>query len=312
MGAIAHPGHGRLALDHMATKTPKLDIYSPRWTVWGEAYGASGFLRGDAAAIGSHDIAARNAEFAADVDYLLTPNTIAGFALTGSSISYGVAAGLGSGNGDTVKGGAYVSQRFGNAFLSASLAIGRTDARTDRFVIAGGVFDHLTANPNGASIGGRLETGYRVGPWLGIAVVPYAALQTQSFRTSAYSESDPAGLNAFALNYDSTNQSQVRSDVGGRFDFGAMTIGAATLSWRARAAWAHDYSSAPSINAAFQPLPGFNFAVIGAQRARDAALVSIGPELSFGKGWSFRAKFDDEFAGSSQVYGGTGTLRYSW
>jgi autotransporter-associated beta strand protein len=301
-----------LAFDRMATKAPKLDAYAPRWTVWGGAYGASGSMRGDATVIGSHDISARNAGFAAGVDYLLTPDTIAGFALTGSGISYGLAAGLGSGNGDTIKGGAYLSQRFGNAFLSASLAVGRTDARTDRFAIAVGVVDHLTTNPSGTSIGGRLEAGYRAGWWFGAAFIPYAALQVQNFRTNAYSETDATGLNAFALNYNATNQSQMRSEVGSRFDFGAVMIGAATLSWRARVAWAHDYSSAPSIGSALQALPGSNFAVIGAQRARNAALLSIGPEMSFGKGWSLRAKFDGEFAGNSQVYGGAGTLRYTW
>ena len=240
------------------------------------------------------------------------PNTIAGFALTGSSISYGLGSGLGSGNGDTIKGGAYLSQRFGNGFISASLAVGHTDARTDRFAIAGGVIDHLTASPNGTSIGGRLVAGYRAGTWFSTAFIPYAAVQAQNFRTNAYSETDATGLNAFALTYGATNQSQVRSELGSRFNFGSMMIGAATLSWRARAAWGHDYSSAPSIGGAFQALPGASFAVIGAQRARDAALLSMGPEMSFGKGWSLRAKFDGEFAGNSQVYGGTGTLRYSW
>jgi len=67
-----------------------------------------------------------------------------------------------------------------------------------------------------------------------------------------------------------------------------------------------------SIGAAFQALPGANFTVIGAQRARDAALVSIGPQLEFAGSWSLRAKFDGEFASRSQIYAGTGTLRYSW
>ena len=301
-----------LAHDRMATKAPKLDAYAPRWTLWGGAYGASGTLRGDPTRVGSHDINARNAGFAAGADYLLLPDTIAGFALTGSSINYGLSSGLGSGNGDAIKGGAYISQRFADAFISASFAVGRTDARTDRFAVVGGVFDHLTASPNGTSIGGRVEAGYRVGSWLNTAIVPYAALQAQNFRTNAYSETDASGLNAFALNYGAANQSQVRSELGSRFDFGAMAFGTATLSWRARAAWAHDYSSAPSIGAAFQALPGANFTVIGAQRARDAALLSIGPQLQFGSNWTLRAKFDGEFANGTQIYAGTGTLRYSW
>jgi outer membrane autotransporter protein len=91
-----------------------------------------------------------------------------------------------------------------------------------------------------------------------------------------------------------------------------MAFGAATLSWRARAAWAHDYSSAPTIGASFQALPGASFTVTGAQHARDAALLSIGPQLQLGSNWTLRAKFDGEFSNRSQIYAGTGTLRYSW
>jgi len=41
-------------------------------------------------------------------------------------------------------------------------------------------------------------------------------------------------------------------------------------------------------------------------------LLSIGPQLQFSSNRALRAKFDGEFAGRSQVYAGTGTLRYSW
>ena len=41
-------------------------------------------------------------------------------------------------------------------------------------------------------------------------------------------------------------------------------------------------------------------------------LASIGAELHMTTRWSVLAKFDGEFAKSSQTYAGTGTLRYTW
>jgi len=42
------------------------------------------------------------------------------------------------------------------------------------------------------------------------------------------------------------------------------------------------------------------------------ALASVGAELHMTSHWSATAKFDGEFASNSQIYAGTGTLRYTW
>jgi uncharacterized protein with beta-barrel porin domain len=84
------------------------------------------------------------------------------------------------------------------------------------------------------------------------------------------------------------------------------------LILRARLAWAHDWVSNSSLDAAFQSLPGSSFIVNGATPPKDSALASAGARLYFSPAWSFAAKFDGEFASSSQTYGGTGTLRYTW
>lgn len=44
----------------------------------------------------------------------------------------------------------------------------------------------------------------------------------------------------------------------------------------------------------------------------DSALTSAGAQLFLSPNWSLLAKFDGEFANGSQLYAGTGTLRYSW
>jgi uncharacterized protein with beta-barrel porin domain len=44
----------------------------------------------------------------------------------------------------------------------------------------------------------------------------------------------------------------------------------------------------------------------------DSALTSAGAELFLTPRWTLLAKFDGEFANSSQTYAGSGTLRYTW
>ena len=83
---------------------------------------------------------------------------------------------------------------------------------TDRFAVG----DHLTANFNAQSYGGRLEGGYRFAtPYAGIT--PYAAIQAQNFHTPGYTET---GLipNGFALAFGSRDATDTRSELGARFD----------------------------------------------------------------------------------------------
>ena len=70
--------------------------------------------------------------------------------------------------------------------------------------------------------------------------------------------------------------------------------------------------SNPTLSAVFESLPGSSFVVNGATPPADSALVSAGAELRMTANWSLAAKFDGEFANSSQTYGGSGTERYTW
>ena len=82
---------------------------------------------------------------------------------------------------------------------------------------------------------------------------------------------------------------------------------------RARAAWAHDWLSNGSVTTAFQIAPGSSFIVNStALVPSDSALASLEAEVRLTSNWSLAAKFDGQFASSSQTYLGTGTLRYSW
>jgi len=143
-----------------------------------------------------------------------------------------------------------------------------------------------------------------------VGITPYAAIQAQNFHTPAYSETDLSG-GGFGLSYNAMNGTDTRSELGGRFD-DLTALGAMPLILRAKVAWAHDWVSNPALNASFESLPGTAFTVNGAPIPHDSALASAGAQLFFTPNWSLLAKFDGEFASSSQLYAGSGTLRYTW
>ena len=188
-----------------------------RWNVWGAAYGGETSIAGDPA-VGSNSLTARAAGFAAGIDYRVTPDTVVGLALAGGGTSWGLAAGLGGGRSDVFQAGLYGLQQFGAAYLSGALAYGSYWASTSRTVTFAGT-DTLSASYNAQNFGGRLEGGYRLTFWAPFSVIPYAAVQAQSFRTPNYSESGSLGAaDPFALSYAAQTGTVLRSELGSRFD----------------------------------------------------------------------------------------------
>ena len=281
-------------------------VYEPRWTVWGAGYGGSNRTTGDLAVIGSHDLSARTVGFAGGFDYRLTPDTVVGLAFAGGGTNWSLSQGLGGGKSDAFQAGIYGATKYGPAYLAAAFAFANHWMSTDRIAVG----DHLTADFNAQSYGGRLEGGYRFAtPFAGIT--PYAAIQAQSFHTPGYSESGVIP-NGFALTFNGRDATDTRSELGARFDRVLAVYSNAVLALRGRVAWAHDWVSDPTLTPLFQALPGASFIVNGALLPQNAALASAGGELRFGNGITLLAKFDGEFASHSSTYGGTGTFRYRW
>ena len=277
-----------------------------RWATWVGAYGGGNHTAGDLAVIGSHDLSARTVGVAAGLDYHFTPDTVLGFALAGGGTGWSLSQGLGSGKSDAFQAGIYGTTRWGPAYLAGALAFTNHWMSTDRTAVG----DHLTADFNAQSYGGRLEGGYRFATLYG-AIAPYAAIQVQSFRTPSYNEADaiPGG---FALAFPARDADDTRSELGARFDKQVLLNYGAVLIWRARAAWAHDWISDPNLLPMFEALPGASFIVNGAAPVKNSALASAGAELRLINGVSLLAKFDGEFANRAQTYAGTGTVRYTW
>ena len=248
-------------------------IYEPRWTAWGGAYGGSNRTSGDPAVIGSHDFSGRTFGFAAGLDYHLTHDTVVGFSFAGAGADWSLSQGLGGGKSDAFQAGVYGATRSGPAYLAAAFAFANYWMSTDRVAVG----DHLTANFNAQSYGGRLEGGYRLGmPYGGIT--PYAAIQAQSFHMPGFSETDSI-TNGFALAFASHDATDTRSELGARFDRALTLNPGAVLILRGRVAWAHDWVTSPSLVPTFLALPGAGFIVFGATPANNSALASAGAEL---------------------------------
>jgi uncharacterized protein with beta-barrel porin domain len=294
----------------MVTKAPP-QSFEQRWSVWATAFGGAQATVGGAVT-GSNDTTSRIAGTAVGVDYLLSPNTLAGFALAGGGTSFNVANGLGSGRSDLFQAGAYLRHNNGPAYVSAALSYGWQDITTDRTVTVAGA-DRLRAEFNANAWSGRLEGGYRyVAPWIGgIGITPYGAAQFVTFDLPAYAEQVVAGSAAFALSYSAKSVTDTRSELGLRTDK-SFEVPDGVLSLRGRLAWAHDFNPDHSIAATFQALPGASFVVNGAAQAHDSALTTAALEMRWSSGWSAAATFEGEFSNVTRSYAGKGSVRYAW
>jgi uncharacterized protein with beta-barrel porin domain len=293
-----------LAYASILTKAPPQN-FEQRWTAWGSAYGGANIANGNAT-VGSNNITASTYGFASGMDYHLTTSTVLGFALAGAGTNWGLANALGTGKSDALQAGAYGISWFGPAYLAGSLAFSNHWFTTKRSALG----DALTADFVGQGYGGRLEGGYRYAMLPAFGVTPYGAVQFQDFHTPAYSETDTTG-GGFGLSYNAMNATDVRTELGARFDDPAVVFNKPLVLF-GRLAWAHDFVSNPTLSAGFEALPGGTFTVNGAPIPHDSALTTAGAKLFLSPNWTLLAKFEGEFGNGSQTYAGTGTLRYTW
>ena len=292
----------------MFTKAPP--PFEQRWSVWAAGFGGSQSTSGNTA-VGSSSTTSNIAATAIGADYLISPTTIAGFALAGGGTNFSVANG-GAGRSDLFQMGAYIRHNSGPAYITAALAYGWQDITTNRTVTVAGS-DQLRAEFNANAWSGRLEGGYRyVAPTFGgIGITPYAAAQFVTFNLPAYAEQVIVGTSNFALAYNAKDVTDPRTELGIRTDKSwALADGMLTL--RGRFAWAHDYDPDRSIAATFQSLPGASFVVNGAAQAADSALTTASVEMRWKNGWSAAATFEGEFSNVTQSYAGKGVVRYVW
>jgi uncharacterized protein with beta-barrel porin domain len=286
-------------------KAPPKPTFDQRWSTWGTGFGGSNTTSGDPA-VGSNNTTTGTFGFAAGADYHVSPYTVVGFALAGAGTNWGLANALGTGRSEALQAGGYGITWFGPAYLAGSLAFSNHWFTTNRSALG----DQLSANFVGQSYGARAESGYRIAVLPTLGVTPYGAVQFQDFNTPAFGEVDTTG-GGLGLNFAAQNSTDVRTELGSRFDAPTLVYGKPLVLY-GRVAWAHDFVSNPALGAAFQALPGGAFTVNGAPIPHDSALTTVGARLFLTANWSVIGKFDGEFAKGSQTYAGSGTLRYTW
>jgi uncharacterized protein with beta-barrel porin domain len=293
----------------MLRKAPaRNNLLDPRWSVWGAGYG--GALKADGnAVIGARDASTRAYGFAAGADYRFSPDTLAGFALSGGGTLFSLAQGAGSGRSDVFQAGAFVRHNFGQAYVKGALAYGWHDVTTERTIAVAGI-DKLEGRYNANSFAARGEAGYRfVTPWMGLT--PYAAAQSITYFQPGYADQVALGLNTFALNYASRDITSARTELGLRADK-SFALDSALVTLRGRAAWAHYFDDNRALTASFQTLAAPAFVVTGAAQARDAALVSASADVRWMNGISLAGVFEGELSRQTRGYAGKGIVRYSW
>jgi uncharacterized protein with beta-barrel porin domain len=304
MGYAEDDGDKRTNAFAMFGKAPPAVASEPRWSVWAEAYGGAEKISGDQA-----DTNTTLYGTVVGADYRFSPDTLAGFALSGGQTSFTV-GNLSSGQSQLFQAGAYARHAEGAAYVSGSLSYGWQDMTINRFVQGGA---HLNAEFDANSWSGRLESGYRfVAPVAGgVGVTPYAAGQVTVFDLPAYMESAVSGSSAFALSYAAQDVTDPRSELGFRLDKPFATEDG-VLTLRGRLAWAHDFDTSRSVTATFQSLPGQSFVVNGAAQAADSALTTISLEKKWTNGWSAAATFEGEFSRTTESYVGKGLVKYQF
>ncbi len=296
-----------LAYAALLKAAPK-QTFEQRWTTWTAGFGGSATTNGNLV-IGSNNVTTSTYGYAAGLDYHYSPDTIFGFSLAGGGTNWNLAQGLGTGRSEAFLAGVYGVTHEGPAYLAAALAFANNWFTANRTALG----DQLSASFQGQSYSARLEGGYRFAVPMyhnAVGVTPYAALQAQDFHTPAYNETDLTG-GGFGLSYNAMSGTDARSELGARFD-DLTALANLPLILRAKVAWAHDWVSNPALSASFETLPGSSFTVNGAPIPHNSALTSAGAQLFFTPNWSFTAKFDGEFASGSELYAGSGTLRYTW
>lgn len=279
--------------------------FTPHWNVWAAGFGGSQVSTGSA--MPGSSSASRSFGTVVGADYALTPRTMMGFAVAGGGT--GFAGNFASGRSDLFQAGGFVRHTAGRAYVSGALAYGWQAITSDHVVMPPGA-DQINAAFDANAYSGRVEGGYRLASgWLGIAA--YAAGQFTTFGLPANAGEAAPALNAFTAAFGGNSVTDSRSELGLRTS-SFLALGDGLLNLRGRLAWAHDFSAAQALPAAFQALPGLGFVASGAALAPESALAGLALELRSLNGWFAAATLDSEFSSQVRSYTGRAVIRYAW
>jgi outer membrane autotransporter protein len=295
---------------------PAREPASGPWSAWLSGYGIFGAVGGNANAAAVH-YTTGGTVFGAD--YRLDPAwLVGGFAgYAGSSTN---AAGLpGSGSIDSYNGGVYASWAgVEQLYVDAMVGYAYNDDTLKRTLAFPG-FGPVTARArtHGHQFLSSLETGRRYRFDNGIAVTPFVGLQASVLDQASFTET---GADALNLAVAGQSVSSVRSQLGTRLsrdidlaDLGVGVAAGTRVNVSVKLGWAHEFAdTGTTTNASFAAAPGSSFAVQGAQRGRDSALVGLGAAANLDAQTSAYLRYDADVNDRDAAHAVIGGVRLTW
>jgi fibronectin-binding autotransporter adhesin len=315
-GALAQSSDGMrvqlASLDPLATlaqgPAPTRFASTSNWSAWLTGYGIFGDIGGNSNA---HGLSYSTGGTAFGVDYRLDPSWLvgvfAGYAGTGTS-SPGLS---GSGSVDSYSFGTYASWAQNRLYVDAMLGYAYDADHLTRSIAFPG-FSALTAR--GSTYGNQflssVETGRSYSLPDQFVATPFVGLQAVTLDQASFSETG-AGVLDLAVNGQST--SSVRTQLGSRFSRDVELGEGHVVNLGLKLGWAHELSdTGTTTTASFSGAPGAAFAVQGAQRGRDSALVGVGVASKLDQLSSVYLRYDGDLNGPDNAHAVIGGIRLTW
>ena len=297
-------GGGVIAVPGSEGQSPALP---PILAPWVSAIGGHSNLSGDAAS-GAQNLSAGVAGAALGLESRIGDSAILGASVAIAHESASAGTGGKSRSNDVTLALYGRAALFGQGYAAGALAYGWHDVRTLRIVTVSGT-DDLAGKFTGHDVSGRAELGWRFVMPDRAVLAPFLAFGGDSFSAPAYGETAAAGEPTFALAFapGTITNEHVEAGLHLARDFGG---GGEVVSLGADAAWAHQLSGPPVVEASFAALAGSNFLVRGLRPALDSALLGAGLQLGGGDGLSYGVRADGQFGAGLTAYSGTVNLVY--
>ncbi|MBI3516891.1 MAG: autotransporter outer membrane beta-barrel domain-containing protein, partial [Proteobacteria bacterium] len=286
---------------------PRPSYVTSPWSAWLTGFGVFGTTAGNGNA---HTLNYTTGGTAFGADYRLDPALLVG-AFTSYGGSGTAARGLsGSGQVDSYAVGVYGSWSLGRAYVDGTVGYAYNDSSLRRTVaFPGFAATSARGSTNADQFLASLETGrrYDVAP---VAITPFVGLQASALDQASFTETGAGALN---LAVGRQSVSSVRSQLGARvsrdLDLGEGMVVNAGL----KLGWAHELSdTGATTTASFAGTAGTGFAVQGAQRGRDSALVGAGIAATLDPQASLYLRYDGDLNGRDDTHAVIAGVRLTW
>ena len=280
------------------------------WSLWGTGLAGFGSVAGNTNA-GTVTYSAGGV--ATGIDYRIEPRLLVGLGVGFASGSQWVNGLSGRGTTDSYQVSVYASFTEGGFWADGLAGYAHNDNRMTRQIAIQGLQPRNANGSTGANqFLAQVEAGYRFGLYAPAAatIAPFARLQGTTVVQNGFTESGAGSLN-LAVTPQTTNA--LRSTLGVEFNAGLAAGTDHRIGLMFRLGWAHEFAdTARPVAASFAGAPGSGFSVLGAESARDAAVLALAVDTAIAEATSLYLRYDGEVGGRSDAHALTAGFRMTW